>query len=465
MRAPRVAVVGAIAVVLSALIIAPGGADDGSVGGAGVTAYPLYNRDVQMASERVILDGGRVRCEFAFRNASDRPTRVQVGFPEAAPEGGNPDATLHDLEAWLDGKRVAVVIKAAVPSPDHRLRASRQHIPRERTPRGLPPGIRVARWYTWWMDFKPRQTRVVTHTYRIAPSENTAGYWSYRYLLRTGALWKGGEIGEADVWFRAGRRETDMVGFPFAREMLLQPQAAFLGAEARDLKLVFIKPDGFHIGKGWIHWHWTKLKPREDIYVGYAGRDLPRKGAPSLPRLIDQRFPKTHFAALARTQEVIDAIVSGSWRSTPTVTTGDGWAYERVAEYERDFPDGYGLDLLLLTLGAQPAGYYAERRVAVDLLARLVRQFPHSPYVGAAHYWSAAALHHQGRYADALTHLRAALTSPPESTMSFTEKYNTLILAADCYEQTGDKEKARYYRSLAQLAHGRPDFVPWVGGG
>jgi len=450
MRGTRVTVICAIASVLSALIVARAGADDAAIGGSGMTAYALENREVEMAAERVIIDSGRVQCEFALWNTSNRPTRVQVGFPEAVSEGGDSDAALHDFDAWVDGRRVSVVIKAGAEGPG-----------RGGAPAGLPPGIRIARWYTWWMDFKPHQTRVVSHHYWIVPSDSTAGNWSYNYVLRTGGTWKGGQIGEVHIWFRAGRSGSwDRVGFPFSPEMLLQPQADFLGKEARKLGLVSIKPEGFEIGKGWVHWHWRNLKPRADVLVRYAGRTHPKGkvSARSLPALIEKRFPRTHFAGLARIQAVRDdAIVTGN--------TGAGWAQKCIAEYERDFPDGYGLDVLLLTVGAALAMHRQEPSVPLGLLARLIRDFPQSAYAAVAHYWSADVLYHQGRYADAIAHVKAALASPPESAMTSGEKHRTLILAADCYEQMGDKREADYYRSLSQLADWRRDFVPWVGGG
>jgi hypothetical protein len=197
-------------------------ADDGSwtLTGQGSTVMPLQSTQVTMVAETVTIRPAEgvpawtpksradldwcyrwtADCTFRFRNVSDAPADVLVGFPDTWVEDdwrweyyedqkAPPLHAIRGFEAWVDGRQVAVASK----DPDA---AMEKDWPK------------ISRVLTWTVHFEPGQTREVRNRYRFGGGQDTNntgdGLDRIDYILRTGALWKG-PIGSAEIRVYPGR--------------------------------------------------------------------------------------------------------------------------------------------------------------------------------------------------------------------------------------------------------------------
>jgi len=175
--------------VLWCMVVSAGAvalADDGYVEGVGGSIELMdEHTDIAMVSELVEVDIGdgapRVYCLFVFKNTSDRPVKVKMGFPEhsfnaAPPETGG----FSSFESWVDG----------VPTPT-RIEGLDEH--------DKPDSWN--RWRVKTVTFAPKQARIVENRYTGGAGGTTAGDSSFTYSLGTGRSWKG-RIGHALVIVR-----------------------------------------------------------------------------------------------------------------------------------------------------------------------------------------------------------------------------------------------------------------------
>src|SRR5262245_5845866 len=119
-------------VVLAVLAPLHARANDTATGGSGSDLVPLTTSEVRMKSEDILIrhvpnavknsvvpDAWDVEAHYVFENLTDHAVQLQVGFPEYACEGGdpevNPDAGMCDpkplrfesMRTTVDGKAVA----------------------------------------------------------------------------------------------------------------------------------------------------------------------------------------------------------------------------------------------------------------------------------------------------------------------------------------------------------------------
>lgn len=175
-------------------------ANDGafSIGPQGGTIYPENNEHIEMLEEEVVYDEatGQFITIFLFRNTSGEAQSVIIGFPVAPSEDSedeyseNPptDNELMDeikntfkFQTWVDGK----------------------YISRELWKIGK--GNRYKFAFTTTVIFKPNQTIKIINKFKQGfgyGGDNMGGsFSSIRYILRTGAYWKG-NIGKAKIIFK-----------------------------------------------------------------------------------------------------------------------------------------------------------------------------------------------------------------------------------------------------------------------
>lgn len=198
-------------------------ADDGSwtLTGQGSTVMPLQSTQITMVAETVTIRPvdnlpdtwdpktqleltGYYRwdadCVFRFKNASDSPADVLMGFPDTWVEddwrhefyGDEDPPKLHAIRGFqtlVEGQETAVVSK----DPDAAMK------------RDWP---KISRVLTWSVHFEPGQTREVRNRYRFGGAQDTNNtgdsFDRVDYVLRTGALWKG-PIGSAEIRIYPGK--------------------------------------------------------------------------------------------------------------------------------------------------------------------------------------------------------------------------------------------------------------------
>lgn len=165
-------------------------ADDGTVGPSGKGIIPLQNDQVEMVAERVDIypfhRWAYIEASFTLHN-SGQATEILVGFPEEEyspdyPEGEPLRLSTRDFTTQVDGSSLQTTYTPAAPPSE----------PRRQGP------YRIAAWHTFPLAFSEGQTREVKHSYFLQPSYSSNGAQTIRYLLQTGAIWKG-NVRRADI--------------------------------------------------------------------------------------------------------------------------------------------------------------------------------------------------------------------------------------------------------------------------
>lgn len=116
-----------------------------------------------------------VNAELIFKNFGD-DTSIQKGFPfqgEEYDEMGEPSGYPRDLRTWIDGKEIKTEIKKGIKNPS------------------MPEIHDFERVYVFKVHFKKGHTLKIRHLYSVGGWFDSIGDWSFRYILKTGALWKG----------------------------------------------------------------------------------------------------------------------------------------------------------------------------------------------------------------------------------------------------------------------------------
>jgi len=170
----------------------PAAANDGAFYGQGSTVFPVQDDAIALDTEILRIEQGgpavgyyvdhwRVDVTYRFRNTTDKPVTVQMGFPEwceATPDNSEEETctgwTIRDFAVKIDGKKgPEVKIKKAEPG------------------KGPLADMHYGRVHTFPVSFAAGQTRTVHHTYRHATAITSPWCSELGYILRTGALWKG----------------------------------------------------------------------------------------------------------------------------------------------------------------------------------------------------------------------------------------------------------------------------------
>ena len=196
-------------------------ADDGSVETVGGAVRLMKTQSsVRMVSEtvkaRVGPDLVQVDCEFVMRNEGPADT-VLVGFPDGSMgpyRGGGEEYEIESFRSWVDGVEVKC----------------------QRAPDADGVNALVGAWWTKRVVFPAGAVRRIRNRYEVSPSwhpmglgaekpDSTAGYRAFRYILWTGASWKG-TIGTAEI-------VATLDGIPLDRVVATSPEARRAGCTFR----------------------------------------------------------------------------------------------------------------------------------------------------------------------------------------------------------------------------------------
>jgi hypothetical protein len=149
------------------------------MGGSGANLMPMKTTEVSMVSEDITLQGGwSVDARYEFRNNTDKALALQLGFPEYRCDPGDGGDCVDPASYAFEQMKTEVRGK---PVPIRKGKVSREH--------------RMGEWLgrAWLFDvnFAPRETVAVRHTYYVPGATVVDGTESIVYITRTGALWAG----------------------------------------------------------------------------------------------------------------------------------------------------------------------------------------------------------------------------------------------------------------------------------
>lgn len=189
--------------LVAPFLASPAFANDTAFGGSGSAPMPIGQSDVEMVSERILIKGSAIgdqqgggrwdaECEYVFRNTSDKPVKLSVGFPfmsydeerdaVSVPKGKSVkqgDPLVYNFEVTVDGRPVKSQRKKIAPNTERNQFYDNAYI--------------------WEMEFGPKQTVTVKHKYMTGVTWDVMGYSWASYILTTGGNWKGGRIGSAHI--------------------------------------------------------------------------------------------------------------------------------------------------------------------------------------------------------------------------------------------------------------------------
>ncbi|MBT9556357.1 MAG: DUF4424 family protein [Myxococcales bacterium] len=184
-------------------------ANDSSYGGcsglpSGVNGklecVPLANDQIALIDEKLDIElshrGAKIVARYTFENTGDATT-VDVGFPLESPFGEEHDnGDVHGKAPLFPGYQVRLDGAAAghavfIPKAQGNGAAKKAA-----TDFGYDSVFLVE------VPFAKGQTRVLEHHYETGASLVAYAYTPFRYILRTGANWKGGKIGKIAITVR-----------------------------------------------------------------------------------------------------------------------------------------------------------------------------------------------------------------------------------------------------------------------
>lgn len=213
------------AVLLAAVclsVASPAFANDFAFGGAASDLVPLEETRVQMVSEDILIEYGRttdlqfsyrqrwdVTASYVFKNSTDQPVTLQVGFPEFRCDEFEPESCNRNAFQGLRTTVAGMVVQ-------HRKGAlNKKHA-----------------WATYlgvvWIyevTFPPQREVKIQHQYSVAESTNSNYAQSVAYVTRTGAQWAS-DIGNARFTFRLPSSTHAVMpprGIPMTSLRLVEP--------------------------------------------------------------------------------------------------------------------------------------------------------------------------------------------------------------------------------------------------
>ncbi len=255
----------------------------------GSAIFPIRSTTIALLAERVVMsagatpqDGFSVEATFDFENQTSEPVTVSMGFPVRWNRAWGPedwdktDAALEaewrandlsfleklEFESLVDGEKVVTEKRKGMPG--EALRAvTRGHA-------GPEAGTHPERWgvFTWSVSFAPHQQRRLVSRYRspLATMFNSSLDFSrsFRYIARTGALWKG-KIPSASFLFTLpgpcptpGEQSFDSGPYYERRTLSVQPK----GSTSR-----VVQDGSCH-----IEWSFKDWKPTTDFELKVEGK-------------------------------------------------------------------------------------------------------------------------------------------------------------------------------------------------
>ena len=222
-------------VMLCFLLTTSGLADDAVYFGDGASVFPLRSTDIQMVSETIHIKftgttyqpRWLVEVEEKFKNHG-AAIDIQIGFPFDTYEifdfpddytGKDDIKSEYDpqFKTYINEDPVEVVSKFGLKNPQINFNS---------------------KWvYTSDVHFDEQEEKMVRHTYVVEGTMYSNGEATFKYILKTGALWKGNI---ENISIALEMKEKDALGFhsisPAEHKALREGEKLFLNWEYQNLK-------------------------------------------------------------------------------------------------------------------------------------------------------------------------------------------------------------------------------------
>ncbi len=194
-------------VTLMLLVTTPVLANDAAFGGSGANLMPLKNTDVAMVHEKIVMQAEGegtawdVRVTFTFKNTSNKPVELTMGFP----------FPVHEEESEVNppkGEKAPKLNAPLVWKFTTQVRGKKVKPKRVKIEHNEKLGLYYGFAYVWPVKFKPGEEIKVVNTYRTGVTVTSVGTSHGDYVLKTGALWKGGKIGRSEIEVHGPKRHV-----------------------------------------------------------------------------------------------------------------------------------------------------------------------------------------------------------------------------------------------------------------
>ncbi|KTD24152.1 YARHG domain-containing protein [Legionella maceachernii] len=177
-------------------------ANDTEFGGNGSLPIPLENKAIGMIAEVINIYGddlpnpnrkGRwlYHCQFTFKNFTSKKQTLQMGFPFPIYNEEEAIAVPKGLTSYPGNP---LVYEFKVSTPEGPVPAVRSKIGANKD-----KDLAYQDAYLWPMTFAPNQTLQIEHSYSTGVTNDVMGFTWISYVLKTGALWRGNQIGHTRI--------------------------------------------------------------------------------------------------------------------------------------------------------------------------------------------------------------------------------------------------------------------------
>lgn len=270
-------------IVLALVHAAPAWANDASFHGDGASVFAIKEERILMERENITIRFDAeardhtvqwvATCIFTFRNLTDQPVEVQMGFPDWRAHGDHTEDpwAIRDFTVRVRGKATHAVHKA-VEAPGEAPAA----------PRRMKLDYDAA--YTWTVRFAPGERVMVENTYRFGGFSSNGplsacvwderpgrlasvfwrrapklpGGWDFEnclcrvvsYVVTTGRTW-GGPIGVADIAIQLPPNTWPHLFAPL--------------------------PAATQVDQGWVRWHFERWTPTDELRIVFVRPLFPDK--------------------------------------------------------------------------------------------------------------------------------------------------------------------------------------------
>ena len=179
------------------ILLQDGRCDDSVVSGNGINVFPVTSTDIQLVSETINLrydakkafSAWQVDVTLNFQNFGP-DTVVQIGFPfDESLTGGDEEELVPNpgFITYVDGTKVPVIYKNGIKNPALK-------------------DINYPHVFTSDIAFKKDEKKSIRHIYTVGGTVDSMGAMDFKYILKTGALWKG-VIERVDVLLSTSARD------------------------------------------------------------------------------------------------------------------------------------------------------------------------------------------------------------------------------------------------------------------
>ena len=261
---------GALLAVMATLVPAPAQANDASFYGDGATVFAVKDSRVAMERESITIRYDRAAkshmvqwvatCVFTFRNLTDEPVEVQMGFPDwmgAGDDGAH--WAIQDFRVKVRDKRVRAVHKAVAEGAGE-----------------VPNQVKLEydAAYTWKVRFAPGETVVVENTYRFGGFSSNGPFsgcvWNEKPERLSSVFWRKARKPRGGWDFEDGVCKVVSyivtTGRTWARPIGVADIAIELPPGTWPHAIVPL-PAATQVDQGWVRWRFESFSPTEELRV------------------------------------------------------------------------------------------------------------------------------------------------------------------------------------------------------